>query len=55
MMAGPFHESEPLTQNFRVANDGANLSEGLLASLLHLNVGVSQHLRQLGDDAGQAG
>lgn len=41
---------ESLTQDFRVADDRTNLSQGLLASLLHLHVGVSQHLRQLGND-----
>lgn len=47
--------NQSLTQDFRVADDGADLSESLLAGLLHLNMGVSQHLRQLRDDAGQAG
>lgn len=47
------HES--LTQDFRVADDRADLSEGLLAGLLHLHMGVGQHLSQLGHDAGQAG
>ena len=44
-----------LTQDFGVADDRANLSERLLASLLHLHMGVSQHLGQLGHNAGQAG
>lgn len=47
------HES--LTQDFRVADDRADLSEGLLAGLLHLHMGVGQHLSQFWHDAGQAG
>ena len=46
---------QKLTQDFRVADDRADLPKGLLARLLHLNVGVSQHLGQLGHDAWQAG
>lgn len=53
MVAALPHES--LTQDFGVADDRADLSEGLLAGLLHLHMGVSQHLSQLGHDAGQAG
>lgn len=44
-----------LTKNFGVADDGADLSESLLAGLLHLHMGVSEHLGQLGHDAGQTG
>lgn len=47
--------SESLTQDFGVADDGADLAESLLAGLLHLHMGVGQHLGQLGHDAGQAG
>lgn len=45
----------PLTQDLRVPDDRADLPQGLLAGLLHLDVGVGQHLGQLGHDAGQAG
>lgn len=46
---------ESLTQDFRVADDRANLPQGLLASLLYLHVRVSQDLGQFGHNAGQAG
>lgn len=43
------------TQDLRVPDDGADLSKRLLSSLLHFDVGVSQHLRELGYDVGQTG
>lgn len=46
---------QKFTQDFRVADDRADLPKGLLARLLHLNMGVGQHLSQLGHDAWQAG
>lgn len=49
----PFWERR--TQDLRVPDDGADLPECLLSSLLHFDVGVSEHLRKLGHDVGQAG
>lgn len=37
--------SRSLTQDLRVADDGADLAEGLLPRVLDLHVGVGQHLR----------
>ena len=45
----------PLTLDFWVADDGADLLQSLGACVLHLGVGVGEHLRQLGHDVGQAG
>ena len=46
---------EKHTQDLRVPDDGADLPERLLSSLLHFDMGVSEHLRKLGHDVGQAG
>lgn len=43
-----------LTLDLWIADDRADLSQGLLAGLLHFHMGVGQHLCELGDDAGQA-
>lgn len=40
------------TQNLRVPDDRANLPEGLLSCFLNFDVGVGQHLCELGHNVG---
>lgn len=43
------------TQDLWVPDDRADLPECLLPGLLHFDVGVGEHLRELGHNVGQAG
>lgn len=52
--SGPVPSLERHTQDLWVPDDGANLPERLLSCLLHLDMGVGEHLRELGHDVGQA-
>lgn len=50
---GPLWERP--TQDLGVPDDRADLPERLLSGLLHFDMGVGQHFRELGHDVGQTG